>query len=491
MRLLRRLTITARITIGSLIVATLFGAAAVIGVRIGVDSILNGSTTTLLRHDMAPFVETIAAQPEAPLARPGENQLVEVTDAQGRVRLSTLPPGLQSAVRPLLTRPDSGGTGSSGTSGASGGTADGSDGPGGVVPQHVQAAGASYLVAVQSVSGPGGVWKVVAARNDEANELVLNGLSVALIIGAIAVVLAFGVASWVLSRTALQPVAIMRQQAERLASGSSSELLRPGEARDELSELATTLNDLITQLRASAEREKQLLSDASHELRTPLAVLQGQLELAELDSGDADALMADLRASHATVLRLSALATNLLELNRIESGVAEGRARWDELVDELAQAVDSARTYAITRAPAVAIAIDFEVRAPAAAAEADPTVPVSRRELRRILNNLFSNAVKALADAGTDGSVTATLSLHSHRMELHVVDDGPGMPPEFLRVAFDRFTRADTARSTRDGSGLGLAIVAAIAERAGGWVRVENVAPHGLSVRFSVPTSTA
>jgi signal transduction histidine kinase len=459
----RRLSITARITIGSAIVAVVFGLVAVIGVRLGVSALQHNATVTLLEHDTAPFTETLENHPDQALGTPGESQAIAIVDPNGTVKVSTLPRSLRPRADVLAA--------------AKAGDV-----------HTVDTANAEYLTYVAKVETPAGTWRVVAARNQDANTLVLDRLSIALIVGAAVIVIGFAFASYILARTALRPVNSMRLQADRLVAGRSDELLPLEPARDELHALATTLNNLIGQLRASADRERQMVSDASHELRTPLAILQGELELAELDAGNPDALLNDIRSSHSTVLRLSGLARNLLELSRIEAATTPGQASWRELTDELADAIDRARSLAPDRGDGEPLSIDFDY-APRDAG--DGSVDLSAREFGRILDNLLGNAIAALSSEGNSGSgnITAALSRTPTAVRVVVTDSGPGMAEDFMPVAFDRFTRADASRGTHGstGGGLGLAIVAALVSSANGSIELSKPPEGGLQVLIELP----
>ncbi|MEY9951947.1 sensor histidine kinase [Leifsonia sp. EB34] len=502
---LRRLSITARITIGSLIVATLFGLVAVVVIRVGVSSILHNATVTLLNNDVTAPAASVLANPSGPFDLPGGGQELAIVDTNGVILDSTLPTALENRIDHLLSLPPSATT--------------------------VQIADDTYEVLVKPVVTKRGTMHVVAARNDETTSLILDRLTLALLIGAGVLIFGFGAASWLLARTALRPVSRMREQADRIAGGEptgtdeAAGLLTVGPAQDELSELATTLNDLIRRLRASADRERQMVSDASHELRTPLAVLRGQLELAELDAGDADALLDDIRSSHSTALRLGTLANNLLELSRIEAGPSGGRIDWRTLVDELTDAIDRARLLVSSAEDDGSISVDFEYD-PKRRPSADARVALSPTDFGRILDNLLGNAITAIRSraAGTstgpvprlgdavegapvetapvesepiDGRaaavedvVSAALRVEQEWVVLTVHDSGPGMPEEFIPVALDRFTRADGARTTSragGGGGLGLAIVAALAGAAGGSVHLANAPTGGLVVTVRLP----
>ncbi|MEN2742612.1 HAMP domain-containing sensor histidine kinase [Microbacterium sp. X-17] len=496
---LRRLSISARITIGSLIVATLFGLVAVVVIRVGVSSILHNATVTLLNNDVTAPAASVLANPSGPFDLPGGGQELAIVDANGVILDSTLPTALENRIDHLLSFPPSATT--------------------------VQIADDTYEVLVKPVITKRGTMHVIAARNDETTSLILDRLTLALLIGAGVLIFGFGGASWLLARTALRPVSRMREQADRIAGGEptgtddAAGLLTVGPAQDELSELATTLNDLIRRLRASADRERQMVSDASHELRTPLAVLRGQLELAELDAGDADALLDDIRSSHSTALRLGTLANNLLELSRIEAGPSSGRIDWRTLVDELTDAIDRARLLVSSAEDVGSISVDFEYD-PKRRPSADARVALSPTDFGRILDNLLGNAITAIrardarSDTGpvprlsdaVDGPVevlpaeprpaavedvvSAALRVEPEWVVLTVHDSGPGMPEEFIPVALDRFTRADGARTTSragGGGGLGLAIVAALAGAAGGSVQLANAPTGGLVVTVRLP----
>ncbi|MCU1414117.1 MAG: two-component system sensor protein [Microbacteriaceae bacterium] len=447
--MLRRLSIRWRITIGTLAIAAVLAVAAVLLFRAQVAQILSTTTTTLLQHDAAPYLVEVATDPTT-VDQPGRGQLVLVVNPDGNVVESSMPLTLEGKLPQLLKL-----------------TGDAHDVTGG---------DDIYRVYNEPVDSPGGTWVVITARNLDSSNLSLSRITQALIVSAGLIVLSFGIASYLLTAVALRPVTRMRRQAEALVAQGSPRPLPVGPAMDELDGLALTLNEFITEVRHSVDRERQLVSDASHELRTPLAILMAQLELAHLNSGDAVALEAEITAAERSVARLSGLATGLLELSQLEQPSTEpASSSWNELAAEVATSVDRSRLLAVSGG----VTIDFDVDD----TPTDDRYPIAVSNFGRLLNNLTINAIAAVPE---DGWVRLALRHSPVGLVLRVVDSGPGMPEDFLPVAFDRFSRPDVSRAKNSGgSGLGLAIVHAIVTSAGGTVSLANA--NGLSVTVTLP----
>jgi signal transduction histidine kinase len=287
------------------------------------------------------------------------------------------------------------------------------------------------------VKSSGGTWIIVSAVNQATSALLLMNLTRDIGLGFAGLAVLFGFASWLMTSTALRPVARLRRSAELLVESGSTEMLEVGPARDEVTELAQTLNDLILDLRAAAEREKHMVSDASHELRTPLAILQSQLEL--IRTGDKSTLSSDLAAAEMAAHRMGTLVSNLLELSRLEASPQIGIATVRELAEELVEAVDRARLAAAK----TDIIVDFEL--PQAEDALAERVAISAHNFGRVVGNLVINAIKAMASAGGTGTVQATLTVASGQATLVVADTGPGITESYLPRAFDRFSHDEDA----------------------------------------------
>jgi two-component system, OmpR family, sensor kinase len=447
---MRRLSIRARITVGSVLVAVVLLGGALLVVRAQMAQVLSTSDTALAAGDLTPFAADIRADPEVEVDDPGTGVLVLIRNPDGDVDVDSLPHDVREVVDARE--------------------------PADAEFRMTDDEGRGFVVVGRRVETTAGTWMLWSARSTSASELAMEGLGRVLLVGGGLLLAGFAAASWVLATLALRPVTRMRIRAEGLGTELDGEL-PIGRADDELADLARTLNDLLARVRASSLREKQMVSDAAHELRTPLAALRTQLELAHRDFGDAEALEHDVRSAESSATRLAGLAGNLLELSRLEAdeGGASRQASAEALVTEFLGAVDRARLIALASSTEVA----FDVSVPVG----DERYRLDAASFGRLADNLLANAVTAAAG----GTVEARLIQEGGSLTLAVSDDGPGMPADFVPHAFERFSRPDLARTAQNGgSGLGLALVQAIATAAGGTAELANT-PAGFTATARLP----
>jgi signal transduction histidine kinase len=230
-------------------------------------------------------------------------------------------------------------------------------------------------------------------------------------------------------------------------------------AKDEVQRLAETLNDMLARLETAFAHERRFVADASHELRTPLALLKTELELALRHPRTRAELEDALRSAAEETDRLTALADELLLIARSDQGGVPVNP------EPLASGEVLATVAERFAARASGLGRTIEIEQGDLAFDADP------KRIEQALGNLVENAL--VHGAGTIGLAAAR---RDGRIELRVSDEGPGFPAGFAERAFDRFSRADEARS-RSGSGLGLAIVEAIAKAHGGTAGVSAGSP--------------
>jgi two-component system OmpR family sensor kinase len=448
----RRLSIRWRITIGSVAVGAILLSIAAYAFRSQIEQVQINSDKKLLYGASTPYIAQIHNHPDQ-IDRPAGEQHVAVVNPSGVSVASNLPASLFGRLEDLRKLPS---------------------GSNFVTYSHT-----NYLVIVRIVDTDAGQWRIIATRDQATTAFVLSNLTNILVIGALILLVGFGLASWLLTTAALRPVTQMRRRAESLRASGSPEPLPVGPARDELAALAITLNEFIRSVRETAARENQMVSDASHELRTPLAVLKAQLQLAHLSEGNATALAADLRLAEDSVERLSRLATNLLVLSALEANHEAQSAPWPAIVAEFVAASDRARLLAQDKE----ISMEFDVDDTAS----DSEYRISTTHFAQVIDNLISNALRAVPLAG---EVRVTLLQDPARMRLTVDDSGPGMPADFIGIALDRFTRPDRQRgAATGGSGLGLSIVSAIVSSSNGDVQLANRPGGGFSVNVTIPRS--
>jgi two-component system, OmpR family, sensor kinase len=326
----------------------------------------------------------------------------------------------------------------------------------------VQRADGRYVVAV------GGS----LATADAAVHRVRQGVLAA----GILLVVGGSVGAWLLAGAALRPVERLRAAVASVPADQPGRTLEVPGTRDELAKLARTMNQLLGRISQALERERRLIADASHELRTPLTVLRTELELADRPSRSREELAESVHHASREAGRISRLAEDLLLLARTDQGGPIVRAVAQPLEAVLEDAVSSASIRAADRD----VRVQLEV-GPGLVAPVDPD------RLRQAIDNLVDNALRVVP-AGSAIHVEATGV--DGKVEVAVSDQGPGFPPEFLPKAFERFHRADTARTrSHGGAGLGLAIVKAIAEAHGGHAQAANRPTGGAVVRLILPAS--
>ena len=269
-----------------------------------------------------------------------------------------------------------------------------------------------------------------------------------------------GLAWWLTSR-ALRPVAAITGRAATISGGSLDARVPVPDSRDEISTLATTVNEMLDRLEDDDRTRRRFISDASHELRSPVAVMRNDAEVAleHPDTADVRRLASVVAAESS---RLSTIIDDLLALARHDEGVAPPADEID--LDDIVL-TEAART---RRVPIDTTNVSAG------------RVRGRRDELTRMVNHLIDNAARHATT-----SVRVSLRASPRVVELTVEDDGPGVDPADRDRIFERFVRLDDAR-TRDegGAGLGLAVVRSIAERSGGSVTLDGSSAGG--ARFTV-----
>jgi len=295
------------------------------------------------------------------------------------------------------------------------------------------------------------------------------------------ILLAALAAGWVLSSWALRPVGQMIDELEAITDGRSLHRRLPasGGSPDELGRLANTLNAMMARLETSFAALRRFVADASHELKTPLTVMRAGVERALTDPRTAPEALVPLEETLQEVRRMTELVDALLTLARVD----EGRLELHKAPTDLCGLV--AEVYETGQMLGEEAGLDVTLEMPEGPIVAD----VDAGRMRQLVMNLVTNAVKYTPSGG---GVWLTLTATPEAANIAVRDTGIGIAPGDVGLVFDRFWRADSARSRtgeRPGIGLGLSIGKWIAEAHGGALAVTSRPGRGSSFTVTVPRS--
>jgi heavy metal sensor kinase len=338
-----------------------------------------------------------------------------------------------------------------------------------VLVRRTRSGGDEVRLLARPIDAQGQRLVIVVGASLGLRDEALSGLRAELLVGGPIALLVASLIGYLVAAGALRPVERMRARAGAISDRDLAERLPVSETRDEIGRLGETLNAMLERIEAGVKRERGFLADASHELRTPVSLLRAEVELALEAPRTNDELLLALRSIGEEADRLSQLADDLLLLNRIDEGLLPLRT----------ELIPVAELFG-------GVAIRFQRRAEEAGRHIEVvdgglTVTADRLRLEQALGNLIENALRH-----GSGSVRLFAVEREPSIEIHVTDEGNGMPAGFAPKAFERFSRATEARSS-PGAGLGLAIVKAIAEAHGGTVAAGHK-PDGADVFLTLPT---
>jgi heavy metal sensor kinase len=302
-------------------------------------------------------------------------------------------------------------------------------------------------------------------------EVVLHGLLVTFAVYMPFIISLAVVSGYWLMRRSLQPVDEITKRAEGITSTNLSERLPVIRTGDELERLSVALNRMIERLDEAFQHINRFSADASHELRTPLTILQ--LELESIAQGQS--LPPDLEDQIGSALgethRMSHIVENLLAISRLDAGEAKIELTRLDLGQLAASTADQMRL----------LAEEKEIRFHSNVAE-NVFVKGDRSRLQQVIVNLVANAINYTPEAG---EVEVVVRADGRKATLEVSDNGVGISAEALPHVFERFYRADKARSRNSGgAGLGLAIVKAVCSAHGAEIKVFS--EEGNGSRFTV-----
>ncbi|MBA2681646.1 MAG: HAMP domain-containing histidine kinase, partial [Ktedonobacteraceae bacterium] len=332
----------------------------------------------------------------------------------------------------------------------------------------------------------------------DATLLLLRTL---LLVTGLATVVGTLLGGWAIAARVLYPLAEMAKTARSITAttahgtriGNLSQRARRPGGRDEMAQVVDTFNEMLTDLERATQAQRRFVGDASHELRAPLTTIQGNLaflqhRVDELPREEVRIMLAD---AHAETLRLAQLVEELLLLARADASIDQSSAMSEkefstgnalrpqpvELDHTVLQLVRQFRGRLSIEDAKLEVGHVEPVR-----------VQGDEESIRRILLILLDNALKytPMNEADRIGRVVVSVERREQEGVLQVRDTGIGIDPDDLPHIFDRFYRADRARS-RQGTGLGLSIARALVEQFGGRITAESTPGQGSAFTVWLP----
>jgi two-component system, OmpR family, sensor kinase len=329
-------------------------------------------------------------------------------------------------------------------------------------------------VVEREVNVDGDTYRVLIGASLDGIAAELAVVRRALAVGILIALLLSGMGAWLLATHTLRPLRSMAEQARAITDQNLDTRIQVADAAAELEIVIASFNDLLSRLDRSFDSMRRFVADASHELRTPISVIRGEADVALSRERPAT----EYKASLSTILEesrhLSKLVDDLLNLARADSGYVQLQNQEFYLNELLTECCRSVRKLAEARKLTLNClpAADLQYRG-------------DEQLLRRLILNLLDNAIRYTPEGGL---ITVALEANPEGVRIRVADTGIGIPPEHMSQVFERFYRADEARSrTAGGAGLGLPIVKWIAEAHRGIVECASAPGVGSTFTVTLP----
>ena len=334
-----------------------------------------------------------------------------------------------------------------------------------------------YRIATGKIDVGGQTFHIRAAVPTEPFDQALDRFRLILNETLPFLVILASLAGYWLSGRALAPVNAIIETARGVGVQNLSSRLAVPPANDELRRLSETLNAMLARLEASVKRLTQFTADASHDLRTPIALIRTSAELSLRRPRTEDEYRETLARILVTSEETTHLIENLLTLARADAGASELHFEDIDLVSRLEKISEEAGILAAGKG----IEVTSEFAAGPIRVSADPVA------IERLLLIVVENAVKYTPNGGR---IAVSLANGSGSARIEIRDTGIGISEKDLPHIFERFYRADQARSREPGgSGLGLAIAHWIVDLHGGLIEAESQLGSGSVFRISLPVA--
>ncbi|WP_220201782.1 sensor histidine kinase [Reticulibacter mediterranei] len=362
--------------------------------------------------------------------------------------------------------------------------------------------GERVKVEVMPVSSPHGeaiIGVVLVAKSLKEVDETVVGLHVLIITLGLVVFVVGLVGGWAITANVLRPLAGITKTARNIVAtvhgthvGSLSQRVQRPRGHDEMVQVIDTFNEMLDSLESATKAQRRFIADASHELRAPLTSVQGNLAFLQryLDDMPTEERRAVLNGAYEDTLRLARLVDELLLLARADASsdtVAIVDANKEVPEKKAGEIIELDHTLLqLIRQLRGRLSLD-KSQLKLEVGHIEPVrVRGDEESIRRIMLILLDNAIKYTQGKGEVGLITVSVERKQNEGVFHVQDTGIGIDPGDLPHIFERFYRADRARS-QHGTGLGLSIAHTLAEQLGGRITAESVPGEGSTFSVWLP----
>jgi len=321
----------------------------------------------------------------------------------------------------------------------------------------------------------------IAADLNRVNESVRNLRQVFILVIAIGLVVT-GIASWLLARRSLSPIARIAEIAELLRADDLTQRFEQPRGKDEVATMVATINRMLDRLADAFQAQERFSADVAHELKTPLAILLGEAQVLMRQERSPEEYDRFVSSVQDEVRSLAQTVDSLLTLARAEAGLPMAGGTDIPVNEVVTDAVERCNPLAEQREVRLVPVLALEQ-----SSEAGPVVNGDGALLRLMSTNLLRNAIR---HSPPDEAVDVAVGFSGEDVLISVRDRGAGIPPEFVDKVFDRFFRVPVRRASFQGTGLGLTIVRGIARLHGGSANVSNHADGGCEFVVRIPLAT-
>lgn len=333
----------------------------------------------------------------------------------------------------------------------------------------------NYLILRQQLVVDSFNGTIEIGRNIETFDEFMDQVFWILLLGTILSLVLSLIGGQLLAKKFLSPLAVMTKTMRKIEDQHFQERIPVMDTNDEFSQLSTIFNSMMDRIEVSMDQQKRFVEDASHELRTPLAIIHGHLSLLQRwGKNDKKVLDRSLQTSIKETSRVIELTNRLLLLTHTDK-------LEEEVNDKIACNAEETLNEVIN---------DYELIYKLKINKEDSTEPnillgIPHEQLKQVLIIILDNAIKY---SGENKIITLRLSTQDNRYKIQIQDNGYGISQEDLPYIFDRFFRADKARSRElGGTGLGLSIANVIIKKYKGEILAESDIGIGTTITIMIP----